>query len=78
MKEKIIAYLEEHFGHPEVGAIQDDTPLLSGGLIDSISALELVDFLEKTFGFEFEPHEVDQDNLDSVSKIMEFVKRKTG
>lgn len=76
MKEKILAYLEENFGHPDVGPIQDDTPLLSGGLIDSISALELVEFLETAFGFEFEAHEVDQDNLDSLAKILAFVEGK--
>jgi acyl carrier protein len=77
MREKILNYLEDHYGHPSVGAIQGDTPLLSGGLIDSISALELVDFLEKNFGFEFEPHEVDKDNLDSLDRIIAFVTAKS-
>ena len=51
-------------------------PLLSSGIIDSISALELVEFLEKTFHFEFQPHEVDQENLDTITRIEAFVKTK--
>lgn len=78
MREKIQTYLEENYGHQSVGPIQDDTSLLSGGLIDSISALELVGFLEKTFDFEFEAHEVDRDNLDTLALILSFVESKLG
>lgn len=54
----------------------DDTPLISGGLIDSITTLHLVDFLEKTFNIEFQPHEVDRENLDSINRILQFVQEK--
>ena len=56
--------------------LDDSTPLLSSGIIDSISALELVDFLEETFGVEFQPHEVDQDNLNTISLIQKFIAKK--
>ena len=68
--------LEEFVNEAESGPVTDSTPLLSSGIIDSISALQLVEFLEKTFGFEFQAHEVDQDNLDSLTRIEEFVKEK--
>jgi acyl carrier protein len=58
--------------------LQHDTPLLSSRLIDSISTLLLVEFLEKTFQVEFKPHEVNQDNLDSLDLIEEFVLNKKG
>lgn len=58
--------------------LQHDTPLLSSRLIDSISTLLLVEFLEKTFQVEFKPHEVNQDNLDSLILIEEFVLDKKG
>lgn len=56
--------------------LQHDTPLLSSRLVDSISTLLLVEFLEKTFEVEFKPHEVNQDNLDSLNLIEEFVLSK--
>ena len=78
IKEQVKAYiLEEFVNEAESGQVTDSTPLLSSGIIDSISALQFVEFLEKTFGFEFQAHEVDQDNLDSLVRIEEFVKEKT-
>ncbi len=58
--------------------LKDDTPLLSSRLIDSISALLLVEFLEKQYGIEFKPHEVSHDNLDSLDLIAAFVEDKQG
>ena len=77
IKEKVKAYILEEFANEaETGPLADSTPLLSSGIIDSISALQLVEFLENTFGFEFQAHEVDQDNLDSLDKINDFVQAK--
>lgn len=75
MKSTILEHVQEEFGG-ETEKINTDTPLLSSGIIDSISALELVEFLESTFNFEFQAHEVDQENLDTVDRIEAFVLSK--
>lgn len=54
----------------------ESTPLISSRLIDSIIALKLVSYLEETFNIEFEAHEVNQDNLDTVALIAAFVRSK--
>lgn len=56
--------------------LNPDTPLLSSRLIDSISALLLVEFLEKTFQIQFKPHEVTNENLDNLDLIESFVKAR--
>ena len=56
--------------------LRDDTPLITGKILDSIAALKLVGFLEARFGFEVEAHEADYDNLDSVGRIVRFVLSK--
>ncbi|RBP52970.1 acyl carrier protein [Arenicella xantha] len=58
------------------GDLDDDVKLISDGLIDSISALQLVDFIEKRFNIEFEAHEVDRENLDTLSNIERFIVAK--
>lgn len=58
--------------------LTSETPLLSSRLIDSISALLLVEFLEKNFGVEFKPHEVSQENLDSIQRMEAFIQQKKG
>jgi D-alanine--poly(phosphoribitol) ligase subunit 2 len=75
IKNTILAHVQEEFGG-DTEQINTNTPLLSSGIIDSISALELVEFLESTFGFEFQAHEVDQENLDTVDRIEAFVLSK--
>ena len=46
--------------------LTDDTPLISGGILDSIATLQLVMFIEESYRVSFEPHEVDKENLDSL------------
>ncbi len=59
-----------------VSDLSDDSPLITGGLIDSITTMQLVVFLEKTFHVEFEAHEVDRDNFDSINIITDFLLKK--
>ena len=70
-------YLTTEFFAEEPEILNDQTGLLSEGLIDSISVMVLVQFIESTFSFEFEPHEVDADNLDSVDKMVVFIQNRT-
>jgi acyl carrier protein len=57
-------------------ALQDSTPLISGGILDSISTLKLVSFLEQHFAVEFQAHEVNADTLDTIADIERAVSDK--
>lgn len=77
MKKSIRDYLvAEYLDEDEAATLTGDSALVSSGLIDSISVLQVVDFLEQTFKFEFEPHEVDHENLNTINLMVEFVKSK--
>lgn len=52
------------------------TPLITGGVLDSISTLKLVVFLEERFGITVEPHEAGVDQLDTIDQIGHLVARK--
>jgi acyl carrier protein len=54
----------------------DDTSFLDEGIIDSVGVLELVAFLEETFGFRVEDEELIPENLDSLVKITAYVEAK--
>jgi acyl carrier protein len=56
--------------------LTDDTPLISGGILDSISTLKLVAFLEDHFEVTVEAHEAGVDNLDSVGQITRLIAEK--
>ena len=60
------------------GTLKDDDSFLAGGIIDSTGVLELIGFLEKQYGITIENGELLPDNLDSVTKVASFVRRKLG
>lgn len=57
-------------------ALTETTPLFSSGLLDSIASLQLVTFLEDTFGIRIAAHEVVADNLNTLDSIAGFVRSK--
>lgn len=57
-------------------ALTAETPLISGGIVDSLGTLDLVSFLEERLGVQFEAHEVDKHSLDTLASIEAFVKKK--
>ena len=75
IKREIRGYVAEHF-LPVGQALEDTTPLISGGLIDSIGMLGLIGFLESRFDLEFMPRELDAHTFDNLNLIEAAVKRK--
>jgi acyl carrier protein len=56
--------------------LTDDASLLDKGIIDSTGVLELVGFIEQTFGFTVEDEELVPENLDSVQSLTGYVSKK--
>ena len=56
--------------------LKDDTRLIDSGILDSYNILRLVQFIENTYHVTVQGHEVDIDNLDTLSRIETFVERK--
>ena len=75
IKREIRGYVAEHF-LPGGQGLEDTTPLISGGLIDSIGMLGLISFVESRFDLEFMPREVDAHTLDNLILIETLIKRK--
>ncbi|MBA2245335.1 MAG: acyl carrier protein [Gemmatimonadetes bacterium] len=73
------AYIIEEFlpGEKE-DALSDSTPLITGGILDSISTVRLVSLLEERYGIEFQAHELSADYLNSVAAIASTVHAKLG
>jgi hypothetical protein len=51
------------------------TPLLAWGLIDSLSAAELVSFTQERLGIEVPQHEVTPDNLENLAVYVGMLTR---
>lgn len=62
----------------ELDALGDDASFLENGIVDSTGVLELVVFVEETFGIEVADHEVIPANFDSVNRLTAYVAAKRG
>lgn len=70
--------LKEFLPGEDPNELKDDTPLITGGVLDSIATLKLVLFLEETYGASFEAHEIDAEHMDTIADIERLVKSKMG
>jgi acyl carrier protein len=78
IREAVHAYILDQFLRGEdPSELTDQTPLITGGILDSIRTLKLVVFLEDKFQVIVEAHEAGVDNLDSVGQIAKMIARKS-
>jgi acyl carrier protein len=56
--------------------LTDETELKESGILDSLSTLKLVSYLEDTFKVEFEANDLDAGNLASLASIEKLVRSK--
>jgi acyl carrier protein len=68
--------LDEFLPGEDPNEMTDQTPLITGGILDSISTLKLVTFLEERFGVLLEAHEAGVEHLDTVGRIAELIAGK--
>jgi len=73
---KVREFVVENFLFGDGEKLMDDTSFMEEGIIDSTGILELVFFLEETFGFSVEDDELVPENMDSLQNIARFVDRK--
>jgi acyl carrier protein len=60
----------------DTDSFQNETSFLESGVIDSMGILELITFVEKTYGIKVEPEEMVPENFDSVNKLAFFLSKK--
>jgi acyl carrier protein len=68
--------LNEFLPGEDPSELTPSTPLITGGILDSITTLKLVVFLEEHFGITVEAHEAGVEHLDSIRQIADLVAEK--
>jgi acyl carrier protein len=77
IKEPIKTYiLSEFLPGENPAALTDSTPLITGGILDSLATIKLVVFLEERFRITVQAHETMVDYLDTISDIAQLVQSK--
>lgn len=78
IKQQVRAFITSNFYVADPSALADDASLLDQGIIDSTGVLEIILFLEDTFGFKVADSEMVPENLDTIEGIASYVVRRRG
>ncbi|MBN1872932.1 MAG: acyl carrier protein [Anaerolineae bacterium] len=74
---QIKQYVAENFLFSDNGySLPDDASFLEEGVIDSTGVLELILFVEETFGLTVANEDVLPENFDSVTQLAAYIRRK--
>ncbi len=56
--------------------VDGDDSLIDGGLIDSISSVQLIEGCVQNFGILIHPAELSLENFDTINRICQFIQSK--
>jgi len=73
MKDVILNYVIEEYLEDEDEEIGYDTPLISGGIVDSFSMVSLKRFLENKYNISIPDDQATPEAFDTVTKITALV-----
>jgi acyl carrier protein len=77
VEQQIKTYIAENFMFSSNGfELDEDESFLDAGVVDSLGVLELVTFVEETFGVQVSDEEIVPDNFDSVNNLAAYIGRK--
>lgn len=74
--DNVRGFIVENFLFGDGESLREDTSLMEEGIMDSTGILELLFFIEETFGFSVKDDELVPENMDSLQNITRFVDRK--
>jgi acyl carrier protein len=79
MKDVVLEYIiDEYVDEDDDLEIGFDSPLISSGIVDSFSMVSLKMFLEKKYDIKLPDEEATPEAFDTVTKIVELVKKHQG
>jgi acyl carrier protein len=73
---QIKTFIIDNFLFGDGSGLEEGTSFLDSGIIDSTGILELVTYLEETFGVSVADDELVPENLGSIASIVSYLKRK--
>jgi acyl carrier protein len=76
LETQIKDYINQNFLFTDNGNLRNDVSFLEEGIVDSTGVLELVMFVEETFGITVEDEEILPENFDSVAGLARYVRSK--
>ena len=74
IKESLRRFIQRSIQLPQIA---DDEDLFATGIVNSLFAVQLVTYIEKTFGLEVQAEDLEIRNFRSLNAATAFVEQKT-
>lgn len=74
--EQLSAFVSANILKQPHRVIEPDEPLISSGLIDSFSLMDLALFVEDTFGVRIEDTELNADTFDNLAQLESLIESR--
>lgn len=78
LKDIILQYVTKEYLEDDSEPLNFDTPLISGGIVDSFSMVSLKRFLENQYNIQIPDEKATPEAFDSVNKIAVLVEEFVG
>jgi acyl carrier protein len=78
LKDIILQYVTKEYLEDDSEPLNFDTPLISGGIVDSFSMVSLKRFLENRYNIQIPDDKATPEAFDSVNKIAVLVEEFVG
>lgn len=74
--EAILSFLTRLAPQTLADGLSADTPLLSSGVLDSLSVVELMTFVGDELGFEIDDDDFTPENFETVASLVRLIEQK--
>jgi acyl carrier protein len=78
INDHIVAYIRKHYVPDESISIPTNKSLIEEGLIDSFAVVELVTFLEQSYGIRIPDSDTTRENFGSIERMANYLAKRTG
>ena len=69
-------FIIDNFLFEDTDTLREDTSFLETGVLDSTGVLEMVSFIEESFGITVADEDLIPENLDSIGGVGRYIERK--
>lgn len=73
--ERVRKFIFDHFPSARFNSINDDYPLLEGGIIDSLGILELIQFMEDEFNVSISDEDLIPENFQTIRYLSSYIEK---
>ncbi len=78
IREAVTGFIRTHFTRARTDTFSPHAKLLEEGIVDSMGLLDIIGFLENSFGIRVTEDDLVTDNFGSVDALVGYVERQLG